>query len=391
MKIIVYCQHTLGVGHFFRTVEICRSLKGQEIILVTGGPPVDVSLPAHVRQVKLPSLQMDKDFTRLETGSGRDEVPDIRNERKALLFSLFQNERPDIFLVELYPFGRKKFRFELDPILEGIHNHLFGRCKVVCSLRDILVEKDSWKKYERRVVHTVNTWFDAVLVHSDPDIIRLDETFPNIQALTVPVMYTGFVCQPPPRGARRRLRDKLQVGNHQKLIVASAGGGKVGADLLNAVLRAHRLLDQTPPPLLYVFTGPFLDPDDFRCLKEKASSTAVVARFTTEFPAYLAAADLSISMAGYNTAMNILAARVPALFYPFHVNREQRMRAERLARLGQYRVVNADDLEPLGLSRIMAGTLNAAPAEPVLPNLDGARNTAVYLQQFAATAAEKKP
>ena len=44
-------------------------------------------------------------------------------------------------MLELYPFGRKAFRFELDPVLEGIRDRSLGPCRVVCSLRDVLVEK----------------------------------------------------------------------------------------------------------------------------------------------------------------------------------------------------------------------------------------------------------
>ncbi len=36
MKILVYCQHVLGVGHFFRTLEICRALAGHDVVLVSG-------------------------------------------------------------------------------------------------------------------------------------------------------------------------------------------------------------------------------------------------------------------------------------------------------------------------------------------------------------------
>ena len=53
-----------------------------------------------------------------------------------------------------------------------------------------------------------------------------------------------------------------------------------------------------------------------------------VSRFTSDFLSYLAAADLSVSMAGYNTCMNVLASRVPSLVWPFAQNREQRLRAE---------------------------------------------------------------
>ncbi|MGD9251168.1 MAG: glycosyl transferase, partial [Desulfobacterales bacterium] len=114
MKLIVYCQHVLGVGHFFRTLEICRALAGHDIVLVSGGPPTPANLPANVRRRQLPELVMDRDFQNLHSPAGR-RLETVRDERRRQLQAIFREEAPDAFLVELYPIGRKAFRFELDP------------------------------------------------------------------------------------------------------------------------------------------------------------------------------------------------------------------------------------------------------------------------------------
>ena len=53
MKILIYCQHVLGIGHLFRTIEICKALHHHDVLLVTGGPPVETALPRHVREFRL--------------------------------------------------------------------------------------------------------------------------------------------------------------------------------------------------------------------------------------------------------------------------------------------------------------------------------------------------
>ena len=115
MKIIFYCQYVWGMGHLFRSIELARALDGHDVVLVAGGREVDVELPDQVTLVRLPGLYMDEEFTTLI---------------------------PDVFMIELYPFGRTIFGFELQPLLEGIRQGRFGETKVVCSLRDILVEKN---------------------------------------------------------------------------------------------------------------------------------------------------------------------------------------------------------------------------------------------------------
>jgi predicted glycosyltransferase len=81
-----------------------------------------------------------------------------------------------------------------------------------------------------------------------------------------------------------------------------------------------------------------------------------VQRFSPDFLAELAAADLSVSMGGYNTTMNLLAAEVPALVWPFARNREQGMRAGRLARLGALELLGEADLNPSRLARPWGGS-----------------------------------
>ncbi|MCU0555785.1 MAG: glycosyl transferase, partial [Desulfobacterales bacterium] len=104
-----------------------------------------------------------------------------------------------------------------------------------------------------------------------------------------------------------------------------------------------------------------------------------IQRFTPDFVSYLAAADLSVSMAGYNTSMNILASRVPALVWPFPQNREQGLRAERLARRGALRVLAASDLQPDALAERMRQALDAGRAPASGIDLDGAAATAAWL------------
>lgn len=391
MKIVHYCQHVLGIGHYFRSLEIARALHRHQVVLVTGGPPVDVELPSHVTEYRLPGLSMDSDFTDLFPTDEKRSAEEVQDERRALLCALFEKGAPDLFLVELYPFGRKRFGFELLPLLEGVKRGDYGSVKVVCSLRDILVEKEDQEGYEQRVLGLLNRYFDALLIHADLNLVSLDETFESTAEIKIPVVYTGFVAPSPAENAGRELRERLRINEDEQLVVASAGGGKVGAAMLMAVLEAHSRLFEGRQLRLYVFTGPFMTEADFGSLAQRAASMpgVEVARFTKEFLSFLAAASLSVSMAGYNTCMNILAARVPSLVYPFGQNREQRLRAEKLAALGDMTIVADKDLEPSRLVALMEDSLNK-PRNKVSPSvrLDGAQETVRWLEKWFSEKGE---
>ena len=174
----------------------------------------------------------------------------------------------------------------------------------------------------------------------------------------------------------------MDMGASEVLIVASAGGGNVGAPLLEAVIRAFSRLERGNCQL-QVFTGPFLRPRDFDGLKKMAPARVQVDKFTTDFISYLAAADLSVSMGGYNTTMNILATRVPALLWPFSQNREQRLRARRLADRGVLTVLQDADLQPVCLAAMMDQKLSHSARPAVTIDLDGAAKTARAIENWA--------
>lgn len=382
MKIIQYCQHVLGIGHLFRSLEICRALCGHDVIMVTGGPQVDSDLPGHVRHVRLPDLQMNREFKGLYSSQKNTTLDQIKEQRQKRLFDLFKKEEPDVFLVELYPFGRKAFRFELDPVLQAISAERLPACRVVCSVRDILVEKEDSAKHEARAVKTLNRYFDAVLVHADPILAQLDETFDQFDEIEIPVVYTGYIAPRPKPDAGPKIRQQLQIGADEFLIIASAGGGNVGGPLLETVVRAFEQLNVPKPCRLKVFSGPFLERENLGRLKKVAGQNVQIERFTPDFLSYLAAADLSVSMGGYNTTMNILASGVPALVWPFPQNREQRLRAGRLAEAGVLQVIDGEDLDPDRLAGLMEQMLASPKPRPAKFDLDGAVNTAAWLTKW---------
>lgn len=388
MKIAIYCQHVLGIGHFFRTLEICRALDPHPVVLISGGPEAPAALPPHVKRIQLPELAMDADFQNLRAG-GAFSVAQTREQRRIAMEQVLAEERPDLFLIELYPLGRKAFRAELDPLLEGIRNGRLPSCRVVCSVRDILVEKEDQDRHETRAVATLNRWFDALLVHADPTVIRLDATFTRMGDIRIPVVYTGFVAPPVrPAGDRQAGKRARGIVPGHSLVVVSAGSGAVGYPLLDAVTRAVRHLPQDLPIRVQIFTGPFMAEEEARHLRQRCDQRTCIDRFTSDLPAWLQAADLSISMAGYNTCMAILATGVPALVHPFAQNREQGLRARLLADRGLLGIIEDQDLAPASLAGRLQECLSSPPGGVSSVDIDGAANTARWITAMPAHAGD---
>lgn len=372
MKIVCYCQHVLGIGHFHRSLEICKALaKKHETVMILGGP--DVQLPeTDVKFLQLPGLKMDSNFSKLIPCDITEDLEATKLSRQKQLYRFFEDFKPDVFLIELFPFGRKAFAFELNPILNDISNAVLPPCLRLCSLRDILVEKKNKEKYETRVLNSLHNSFDGLLIHSDQNFISLDLTFSATDVITIPTHYTGFITPKLPKTTQNNtLRHLLNLSTDDKLVVASIGGGNVGAELLLATVMAARELQTTTQIYFHLFIGPYSDSGLLKTLKQYESDNLHIHSFCDNFPEWLQAADLSISMAGYNTCMNLLEASIPALLYPFAQNREQRMRISSFSKCCDFTLLESDDLKPATLKRFICENLTR-PKKANSVNLDGA-------------------
>jgi len=384
MKVAYYCQHVLGIGHLHRSLEICRALsKSYDTTLILGGPPVDSDYGS-LKTVQLPGLKMDREFNNLIPCDPNVSLERVKELRKEQLYTYFTDHRPEIFITELYPFGRKAFRFELDPILSSIRENVLAPCRCFSSVRDILVEKKSGKiKFENRVIDTINRYFDGVLIHSDPKVLTLDTTFPRLAEITVACHYTGFISGTLLKTSTTpTIRTAYKIKESTRLIVVSIGGGNVGTELLESSIEAFHLINKDEQKYhMQLFCGPYCDDNIFKQLQAKATGSISVDRFTDNFLGWLNTADLSISMGGYNTSMNLAKTGLPSLIYPFNQNREQMIRAQCLSKILPISILSPEDLLPATLADKIVQQLECQRTETEIA-LDGARQTARKIKEL---------
>jgi predicted glycosyltransferase len=294
--------------------------------------------------------------------------------RQVLIRDSFRDTAPEVILVELFPFGRKKFAAELMPLLEAARAARPAPF-VACSLRDILVgSRRDQQSHDDRASRLANEYFDAVLVHADARFATLEETFHPKVPLRTPVHYTGFV-----RGSV--VRDSQRA--RERRVLVSAGGGLVGAPLFRAAVEAHPRLLVDHGLRTTIVTGPFLPDPVVDELSRRAQETSglEVVRYLPDLGAEMAASVVSVSQAGYNTTMDILGSATPAVVVPFGEGREdeQAERARRLERLGALRVLDSDQLSAHTFSDAVRDALDWTPLSVPL-DLGGRARTSTLLR-----------
>ena len=376
-RVFFYVQHLLGIGHLKRAAAIAAALveAGAQVDFVLGGAPVSGIAPQGVRAVQLPpAIASDAQFTNLLDEHGEKVDERWKVQRKQALLDAFEDARPDIVLLEMYPFGRRQFRFELLPLLDAVGAQ-FPKPLVAVSVRDILVDKGRMDR-AREAAEIVKKRVDLVLVHGDPALTRLDLTFPLTSEIADKIVYTGFVVERPPTlpGAADPFADRSDGE-----ILVSAGGGAVGFPLLAAAIRAKKLTRHRNHRWRIV-TGanlPGLQRLELDKLVAQDPDIAIDG-FRPDFSSLLYACQLSVSQGGYNTVMELIATKCPAVIVPFAEGgeSEQTMRARMLEERQVLSMVDPDFLTP----GTLAAAIDAAKPPAALElNLDGARQSAARL------------
>jgi predicted glycosyltransferase len=381
MRVLFWVQHLLGTGHLKRAATVARALvdRGLEVTLVSGGPPAPWLVPDGVELVQLPSVRArDLAFSTLVDEQDRPLDDALRAARRAQLLALLAALEPRIVITEMFPFGRRGFRFELLPLLEAAAA-MRPRPWLVCSVRDILVGRPARERYAW-MRDLALARYDRVLVHTDPALIPFDLTFPYAGDLGARLVSTGYVVE---AGPPARAGDEVLI---------SAGGGRVGGALVAAAIAARPLSQHGGRPWR-VIAGGAADGASLAARQSGLPPGIVLERQRDDFQSLLVKSLLSVSQAGYNTVVEVLRLGKPMVLVPFETatETEQRTRAERLSRLGLAEIVWESELTPSSLARAIDRVASSPPEGRPALDLDGAATSARLLAELAARAAPAEP
>ena len=372
-RLIFYSQHLVGVGHHFRNRQIIRALVGDyDVHFVDGGRRVPgTTFPKSVQTH--PLIPVFKDLTSgCLTSETIYDIQTVLKARKQVLNGVIARVCPDIFMIEYFPFARWELAGELlSAICEA--QSVNPDVRIICSLRDVPRRTQD----AHRIYSILNHHFNALLIHADPQLTRLEDHFSHTGKIHIPIHYTGYVVEP--------LNGVGRAFQKQNSILVSAGGGADGYALIKPCIKAWQHLSQrgiVKDRKMVIFTGPFMPQAQYAVLERRCNGGPFqIARFTPHFLQWMQSADLSISRAGYNTCMNILETCTRAILVPGSLVSDQKFRAKRMAALGLAECIAGDRLNPFCLAESIQHGMAKEPLHHNI-SLNGAEETRRYLANF---------
>lgn len=365
MKAMIAVTHLLGTGHLSRALTLARSFvaDGHDTLLATGGAPAPQLDQTGIQMLQLPLLRSDgTNFTRLLDNTGSPANDRYLEQRSNKLNDAIASFQPDILITELFPFGRRILSAEFLSLLETAKSLPISPV-ILSSIRDILAPPSKPAKASR-ADEVITSYYDAVLVHSDPHSTQLDQSWPVSDKLAPYLRYTGYVAPP----SAPSHPDNAGASE----ILVSAGGGSVGDALFQTAIETARL---NPDQQWRLLVGGSDAAERVVKLAQQARNTrTIVEPARPDFRQMLHNSAASVSMCGYNTALDLLQAGTPAVMVPFDGGNEveQTLRATSLASLPGLSVLYNADLTPETLNSHLQQVLNDGPRSNTALRFDGA-------------------
>ncbi len=397
LRIAIYSQDGFGLGHMRRTCSIAWEiyrLRSEASILTFSDSQLGQFFPIspHHDYIKLPSIAKDSPGNWQATHL-RMSFPEILHFRQQLISYALLNYAPDIFLVDHMPQGAMG---ELLPALEAINNSRI-HTQVVLGLRDILdspeVTINRWQiegAYE-----ALERYYARILVFGMQDVYDVAEKYQLPKREARKVYYCGYVTNLDTESNAHNIRARYLADKSidTRLIVVMAGGGADAYPMMSTLVEALPKVLEDQPCILAVITGPFMPAELIADLNRRAAQLPIyMMESVDDSLSYISAADLVISMAGYNTSVEILRMRTPAILIPrAGPSAEQRTRARLFSDKHWVDMIDPDELTPDNLSqRISYHLRHPIASNPNdLPNLQGAAAAANLTLAVLASKKER--
>ena len=375
--ILFYVQHLLGIGHLRRTLAIAQACleEGLDVRVVSGGIPVKQEMFKAVRVHQLPPVKSaDLSFSSIVDQDGLPVTSELEQRRADKLLRIFSDNRPSVLVTELFPFGRRRFRFEIMPLLKEAKK---TGTKVVCSVRDSVQIRSSQREDES--LDVLNQFYDQVLVHGDPEFLPFEASFAKAASIKSIMGYTGLVDTNSSYSGQTELR-KIDEASE---ILVSAGGGAAGEKIYRAASRACALSQCSRPWRLLLGSNPAerLKTE----IKMLGGDKVIVEANRSDFRQLLSQCAISISQVGYNTVVDLLATGAPAIVIPFEGEggqSEQSARAKRLESMGRARVLSEETLSAERLCDLVSKMTDVNLSRFPRETCNGAKNSAGALTKY---------
>ena len=326
-NILMYSHDTYGLGHIRRTMAIASHLLGPRInILILTGSPIAgrFSFGERIDFVRIPGMikKTNDEYLPMSIKINPRHALDIR---KNIITATAKTFQPHLFIVDKEPLGLKK---EVLPTLKWLR-----RCRpdtrTILGLRDIMDDAETVKKdwREKKVYDHLEKLYSEIWIYGIQDFYDPIDEYEISDAISRKIHFTGYIPRKiPGKDAVNKMKKELGLKSPEKLVVVTTGGGGDGYRVMDTYLATLESFSNQPPFKSVLITGPFMPKEERRDVFKRARRLGVrTYHFYRQMEKIFSAADIVVSMGGYNTLCEILGQGTISLVIPRETPRQEQI------------------------------------------------------------------
>ena len=330
-NILMYSHDTYGLGHIRRTMAIASHLLGPRtnILILTGSPIAGrFSFPEQIDFVRIPGMikKTNDEYLPLSIKINPQHALDIR---KNIITATAKTFQPHLFIVDKEPFGLKK---EVLPTLQWLRRCRPGT-KAILGLRDIMDDAETVKQdwEEKGVYKVLDELYSEIWVYGNQIFYDPIQEYNINGSISAKMHFTGYIPRKVPgKEAARKLKKEIGLKDGEKLVAVTTGGGGDGYTVMHTYLSMLESSSHRLPFKSVLITGPFMPKHERKMVFRRARRLGIrTYHFYRQMEKVFAAANIVVSMGGYNTLCEILSQGTLSLVIPRETPRkEQLIRAQ---------------------------------------------------------------
>lgn len=193
-----------------------------------------------------------------------------------------------------------------------------------------------FEKSIRRFIIEISKSCNKIMIPDIPGVIEIPEELKNKTEYIGPLLHYSS----DELGTKNEIRQKYNIKDNETVLVVTIGGSEFGKILISNICDISKDIEADK---IIVFTGLEVDLSSFKNYDPKVT----INEFTHNLVEWMKLSDLTITLAGHTTSMELLSIKQPNIMIPILNHIEQERNSKRMEKTGITQIVEINDSKRL--------------------------------------------
>lgn len=321
MKILI-TTCGVGIGHSSRDVALAKLLekKGHKIYFASYGTGLHYLQKNNYKPYNLPPMNFHHEDGVLDIEKSVKKSKDIPF---TFIKSMYRESRiikkikPDLIITDSLYSTPITAKFLNVPCYIITNDLTFG-----FSQNTNMTSIKYFEKSIRKFIIEISKSTNKILIPDIPESITIPKELEDKTEFIGPLLHKN----PQEIDTKENLRRKYGLDNNEKILLVTIGGSDFGKELITNICAVSEEIEVDK---IFIFTGLELNPDIFKL--PSSNKKVIIKQFTYNLIEWMKLSDLTITLAGHTTSMELISIKKPNIMIPIknHIEQERNLKKMR--------------------------------------------------------------